>query len=158
MNPNLPAFRCARKTLVAAMLAGVGLAMAADDVVVSGAWVRATVPGQPVAAGYLNITSAHGAALAGVRSDVADSVQMHTMHDDGGVMRMRELERLELPAGQTVRLAPSGTHLMLLQLKKPLRPGDTVALDLSVVDRAGARHVVRAMAPVRATAPQEIKP
>lgn len=158
MNRNLAACRCARATLAAAMLAGAGLAVAADDVVVSGAWVRATVPGQPVAAAYLNITSAHGAALAGVRSDVADTVQMHTMRDDGGVMRMRELERLELPAGQTVRLARSGTHLMLLQLKKPLRPGDMVALDFSVVDRAGALHVVRAMAPVRTAAPQEIKP
>src|SRR5206468_1204376 len=68
--------------------------------------------------------------------------------------KMRELERLELPAGQTVRLAPSGTHLMLLQLKKPLRAGDSVALDLTVVDKAGRSHVVHAIAPVR-TAPQE---
>jgi copper(I)-binding protein/thiol-disulfide isomerase/thioredoxin len=125
-----------------------------DDVAVSDAWARATVPGQPVGAVYLSLTSAHGATLSGVRSDAAGSVQMHSMREEGGVMRMREVERLELPAGQTVRLAPSGTHLMLLQLKRPLRTGDSVALDMTLVDKAGRSHVVHAIAPVR-TAPQE---
>jgi copper(I)-binding protein len=150
----IAAGRLACAALVAAALAGAGLAAAADDVVVTGAWARTTVPGQPVGAAYLDLTSTRGATLTRVSSDVAGAVQMHSMREDGGVMRMRELDRLELPAGQTVRLAPSGTHLMLLQLKHPLRAGDSVALDLTVVDKAGRSHVVHAIAPVR-TAPQE---
>ena len=150
--------RHAHAALAFALLAGASLAAAADDVVVTGAWVRATVPGQPVAAAYLSIASARGATLTHVRSDAAGSVQMHSMSEDGGVMRMRELERLELPAGKTVRLAPAGTHLMLLQLTKPLRPGDSVALDLTVVDRAGVPQVVHAIAPVSTTAPAEASP
>ncbi len=148
----------AHAALAFALLTGAGLAAAPDDVVVTGAWVRAMVPGQPVGAAYLSITSARGATLTHVRSDAAGSVQMHSMSEDGGVMRMRELERLDLPAGKTVRLAPAGTHLMLLQVTKPLRPGDSVALDLTVVDRAGVSKVVHAVAPVRASAPPEIKP
>ncbi len=126
------------------------LAACADDVTVTRAWARATVPGQPVAAAYLDISSAQGAVLTGVRSDAAGAVQMHSMRDDRGVMRMRELGRLELPAGQTVRLAPSGSHLMLLDLKRPLRTGDRIALDLTVVDRAGRSRIVHTIAPVRA--------
>ena len=141
-----------------ALLAGAGQAAAADDVVVTGAWIRATAPGQPVAAAYLSISSARGETLTQVRSDAAGSVQMHSMSEDGGVMRMRELDRLELPPGKTVHLAPAGTHLMLLQLAKPLRPGDSVALDLTVVDRAGVPRVVHAIAPVSTTAPAEARP
>lgn len=122
----------------------------ADDVTVTRAWARATVPGQPVAAAYLDISSAQGAVLSAVRSDAAGAVQMHSMRDDDGVMRMRELERLELPAGQTVQLAPSGSHLMLLELKRPLRIGDRIALDLTVVDKAGRSRIVHTIAPVRA--------
>ena len=126
------------------------LAAGADDVAVSGAWARATVPGQPVAAAYLDILSRQGATLIGVRSDAAGAVQVHSMREDGGVMRMREVERLELPAGQTVRLAPSGTHLMLLDLKRPLRSGDSITLDLTLVDKAGRSRTVHTVAPVRA--------
>ena len=129
-------------------------AAGSDDVAVSDAWARATVPGQPVGAAYLNLTSTRGATLTRIGSDAAGTVQMHAMSEDGGVMRMREVERLELPAGQTVRLAPAGTHLMLLQLKKPLRAGESIALEFTLVDKAGQSRVLRTVVPVR-TAPQE---
>lgn len=154
------ALRTAGAPLAALVLVCVGFAAAAatPDVVVTDAWARPTVPGQPVGAAYLSIMSAQGATLTGVQSDAAGTVQMHSMRQDGNVMRMRALDRLALPADQTVRLAPAGTHLMLLQLKKPLRPGDSVTLDLTVVDKGGGQHIVHAIAPVRATPPEEGKP
>lgn len=126
-------------------------AMAAgmDDIAVSGAWARATVPGQPVAAAYFDIASGQGATLTGVRSDASGAVQVHSMTVDGGVMRVREMEQLALPAGQTVRLAPSGTHLMLLDLRRPLRVGENVTLDLTLLDGSGQSTTVRVLAPVR---------
>ena len=143
--------RLAHIPLAVMALGCFGLAAAASpsDVVVTNAWARPTVPGQTVGAAYLNLTSAHGATLTLVQSDAAGTVQVHAMSNDGDVMRMREVDRLALPAGKTIRLAPSGMHLMLLQLKKPLRPGDSVALDLTVVDKAGGPHIVHAIAPVR---------
>lgn len=138
-----------------ALMPALGLADGSADVVVSRAWVRATVPGQPVAAAYMDVTSAHGGTLTHVAADVAGEVQVHSMRMDGDVMRMRALAQLVLPKGQTVRLAPSGNHLMLLQLKRPLRPGDVVRFDLTVVDARGQRRVVRTVAPVRQSADME---
>ena len=154
------AHRRARAPLAALLLVCVGFAVSAApaDVVVTGAWARPTVPGQPVGAAYLSITSVDGAALTLVQTDVAGTVQVHAMSRDGDVMQMREVVRLLLPAGKTVKLAPSGIHLMLLQLKKPLRPGDSVALYLTVVDKAGGQHVVHVIAPVRATPPEPGRP
>ncbi len=154
------ALRLARVPLTVMALGYFGLAAAASpaDVVVTNAWARPTVPDQAVGAAYLNLTSAHGATLTLVQSDAAGTVQVHAMSNDGDVMRMREVDRLALPAGKTVRLAPSGMHLMLLQLTKPLRAGDSVALDLTVVDQAGGPHVVHAIAPVMTTPLQQGTP
>lgn len=139
-----------RIVLLGLALAGrTAMAAGTDDIAVSGAWARATVPGQPVAAAYFDIASRQAAALTGVRSDVAGAVQVHSMTVDGGVMRMREMERLALPAGQTVRLMPSGTHLMLLDLRRPLRVGESVTLDLTLLDGSGRTKTVRVVAPVR---------
>lgn len=140
-----------------ALMPALALTAGPVDVVVSDAWVRATVPGQPVAAAYMDVTSARGATLAHVAADVAGVVQMHSMRMDGEVMRMRELAQLVLPKGQTVRLAPSGNHLMLLQLKRPLRPGDVVRFDLTVVGASGQRQVVRAVATVRQSVDMETR-
>lgn len=108
------------------------LTACADGVNVANAWVRPPAPGQTVASAYVELTSARDAALVGAGSAVAARVEMHSMTMDGGVMRMRALPRIELPAGQTVKLAPGGMHLMLIDLKQPLRPGATVPLVLSV--------------------------
>jgi copper(I)-binding protein/peroxiredoxin len=119
----------------------------------SEAWARPTLPGQDVAAVYLTLTSARGATLVGVRSDAAQSVQVHDMTMDGDVMKMRERARLPLPAGKAVRLQPGGTHLMMLRMNRPLKTGDQVTLNVSLVDRDGAETVVRVDVPVRTAAP-----
>ncbi len=141
--------RAVGAVILVAVIPALGLAGGPADVVVSHAWVRANAPGQPVAAAYMDVTSARGGTLAHVAADVAGAVQMHSMRMDGEVMRMRELPQLALPKGQTVHLAPSGTHLMLLRLKRPLRPGDMVRFDLTVVDAGGHPHVVRTVAIVQ---------
>lgn len=102
------------------------------SVKVANAWVRAPAPGQKTVAAYLELTSEHDAALVAAGTPAAARVEMHSSSVDGGVMRMRALPRIELPAGQTVKLAPGGNHLMLLEMKQPLKPGDKVALTLSI--------------------------
>lgn len=128
---------------------------AAPDVTVSHAWARSTVPGQPVAAAYFDLRSERGASLTELRSDAAASVQLHEMQRDGDIMRMRELPRLVLPPGQTVHLAPGGTHPMLMQLKRPLRAGETLHLELSLQDASGRREKVRVNVPITDKPPQE---
>ncbi len=99
---------------------------------ISDGWARATVPGQTVGAAYLTITSPKRAQLLAVKTSVAKTVEIHSTSMQEGIMRMRQLKLLELPASETVTLAPMGIHLMLLGLKGPLKEGDEIALELIV--------------------------
>src|SRR3989304_2212313 len=124
------------------------LAGAEAPLVVRGAVVRATVPGQSVAGAYLEIESAAEAQLVGGESDSARAVDIHAMSMDGGVMRMRQLEALRLPAGTAVKLAPGGVHLMLVGVNRVLRPGERVRLTLKAVTSSGKTLSVTVDAPV----------
>lgn len=139
---------------VAVWAPALALGAPASAVVVSDAWVRATAPGQPVAAAYMSIMSSRDGTLEHVAADSAGEVQVHSMWMEGDVMRMRQLRQLPLPAAHKVRLAPAGTHLMLLDLKRPLRAGETVRFTLTVLDASGHRQLVHTAAPVRAEAPE----
>jgi copper(I)-binding protein len=69
---------------------------------------------------------------------------------DAGVMKMRAVERIELPANETVILRPGGYHLMLVDIKRELKAGDRVSLKLIVQDRNGVRSTMQIDAEVRA--------
>lgn len=89
-----------------------------DPIVVSGAWLRPPAPGLQVAAGYFDIVNRGDKSidLVGAASDVAGAVEIHSQTRDGDVMQMRRLDKLTLAPGQTTKLAPGGTHLMLLRV------------------------------------------
>jgi hypothetical protein len=119
-------------------------------------WARATPPGAPVAAAYLDLrnTGAADDALLAVETPLAGRVEIHTMNMEEGVMRMRQVERLDLPAQQSVTMAPGGLHLMLMELNQPLVAGESVVLSLRF-EQAGAMEVSAVVAPVGATAPPQ---
>lgn len=100
---------------------------------------RATAAGQSMGGAYLTLVN-RGAAdrlvSARVGGGLAGSVELHTMSMQGDVMRMRQLDAIDLPAGGTVELKPGGDHLMLVGLKAPLKAGATFALTLKF-ERAG---------------------
>ena len=124
----------------------------AGEVTVSNAWVRASAPGQDSAAVYLRITSQQDARLIAVTSPAADSAEMHSMTHDKGVMKMRELDALSLPAGQEVVLGSGGDHLMLLGLKKPLKVGSKVPLNFTVQFTDRRKEKIEVKAEVRSLA------
>ena len=113
----------------------------AGDIQVENAWARATAPGQDAASVDLTITSKHAATLVGVSTPVAGSAELHSMTSENGMMKMREVKSIELPAGKHVNLGESGYHLMLNGLKAPLKAGDSVPLTLSI--KAGKQGVVK---------------
>lgn len=125
--------------LAAALL--VSFASYAGDIKISGAWTRATALGQDQAGVDLSITSKESATLVGVSSPVAKTVELHSMTTENGMMKMREVKTIELPAGKRVNLGESGYHLMLDGLKAPLKEGDTVPLTLSI--KVGQQEVVK---------------
>ena len=130
-----------------------------ESVTTGNAWVRATVPGQSVAGAYLDITTAAPAALVAVASSVAGKAELHTMSMDGGVMKMRPLAEIELPASRTVSLKPGGNHIMLIDIKRELKVGERVPLKLTVRDSHGASSTLNVDAEVRAvgTAAHQMK-
>lgn len=111
----------------------------AGDLVISQPWSRATPAGAKVASGYLTIANKGTTPdrLLGGSSDAAAKVDIHEMASNGGVMTMRTLDDgVALAPGATVTLAPGGYHLMLTDIKKPLKQGDGVAVTLKF-EKAG---------------------
>ena len=106
-------------------------------------WARPTVPGQSVGGGYLSVqnTGSQPDRLLGASSAAASTVEVHEMRMEGNVMRMREIEALDLPVGKSVTLAPGGLHLMLNGLKAPLKVGDMLPVKLRF-EHAGQIDVV----------------
>lgn len=124
------------KTILVAMLvtlAGCGGPSAPSSIEVAEAWSPETPPGASVAAGYMTIRNGTAAddAIIAMESPVAGAVEVHTMTMEDGMMRMRKVENLEVPAGKSVVLEPGAMHLMLIDLKDPLAAGGRYPLTLT---------------------------
>jgi len=111
----------------------------AGDLVITQAWSRATPGGAKIGGGYLTIEN-KGATpdrLIGGSGEVASKIEVHEMSMKNGVMTMRPLDNgLTIEPGKTVKLAPGGFHLMLFDLKAPLKQGDKVPVTLEF-EKAG---------------------
>jgi copper(I)-binding protein len=119
------------------------------QVSVSQAWVRGTVQGQKATGAFMQLKSADGAALVAAQSPVAAVVEIHEMKMENNVMKMRAIPKLDLPAGQAVDLKPGGYHVMLMDLKQPLKKGDTVPITLKFQGKDGKPQEVEVKAEVR---------
>ena len=95
-------------------------------------YARTTAPGQPTGGGFLKLVNQGASAdkLLSATADVSSRVELHTMRMEGDVMRMRQVDAIELPAGGSVELKPGGMHLMFVELKAPLKAGDKFPLVL----------------------------
>lgn len=116
-------------------------------VVARDAWVREAPAGRAVTGVFLTLQNAGSAARSVVsgRASVGDTLELHEMKRENGMMRMAPVTSIVVPAGGTVELRPGGLHLMLFGLKKPLVPGDTVRVQLTLDDRTQVEFA----APVR---------
>ncbi len=127
----------------------------AGDLVITQPWSRATPGGAKVAGGYLNIENKGSAPdrLVGGSADVAGKFEVHEMAMNNGVMTMRPLDKgLVIEPGKTVKLAPGGYHVMLMDLKGPLKQGDKVPVTLEF-EKAGKVKVSFDVQGVGAQAP-----
>ncbi|MDG1204582.1 MAG: copper chaperone PCu(A)C [Pseudomonadales bacterium] len=109
---------------------------------ISRAWSRATPPGAPMGAIYMDLQN-HSLEQVGIESvstDVAELSEVHQSIEVNGVMRMREVAPFLLPKNRTVSLQPGGKHVMLMRLKQPLKIGSVFTL--LVTDSLGTVHEV----------------
>ncbi len=119
---------------------------------VSNAWARATPAKAENGVAYLTILSPTADRLVSVSSPVAKKAELHTMSMAGMVMQMRPLAGLDIPAGRPVTLKPSGEHIMLLGLDRPLQEGESFPLTLNF-EKAGPLTVTAAVQKLNATGP-----
>ena len=113
-------------------------------------WVRGTVAQQKATGAFMQLQSAQGGKLLSASSSVAGVVEIHEMVMEGTTMKMRAIPGLELPAGKAVELKPGGYHVMLMDLKAPLKDGESVPLTLVVQGKDGKKETIELKAPVKA--------
>lgn len=136
------------RILIAMLVVALGFSAAAQAETAGGligvehVWARATPKGAPNAVVYLTIINRGEVSdsLIGVSSPAADNVQIHQASNENGVSKMRALDALDVLPGTSVKLQPSGIHLMLLQVKQQLKEGETFPLTLNF-EKAGAIEV-----------------
>jgi hypothetical protein len=124
-------------------------------ITITEAWVRETPPGVTVGALYFTISNAtaHADALIVVQTPVGTGAQFHETSMRGGMMQMRSVSSVELPAGSRREFAPGGMHVMLVGLQTPLVAG--ARLPFTARLRGGSE--VRFEATVRSSKTQDIK-
>lgn len=111
--------------------------------VVADAWISEAPPVARNNAAFITLTNGSGKdALLAVESSVSAAVELHTMSMAGGIMRMQRLPLINLAPAETLRMAPGGRHIMLINMKQPLKAGDRVPLTL--VFRKAGRMTVEA--------------
>jgi copper(I)-binding protein len=116
-----------------------------DDIIVSHAWVRAMPPSVKNTAAYMTIENRTGMdiVLQSAGTDVARTVEIHRMEQAGDMMVMKKVDGLRIPAGESVDLRPDGFHLMIINLLKTLKEGETIPLVLYF--EGGYRVTVKAV-------------
>ena len=123
--------------LVALCFIAVVSAPHADEILdIDDAWVAEAPPVAPVMGGYMKIENETNKPISITRASCPDfeTVEIHEMSMSGGMMKMREIESLDVPAGGKVELKPGGYHLMLIKPKQAFKKGDTLTVTLHTAD------------------------
>lgn len=106
------------------------------DVEIDGAYARASIPNVPNSAAFFVIknNSDKDIAITGANSDAAQKNELHTHIKENKMMKMMKIEKLVVPAKSSLELKSGGDHVMLMGLKKELKAGDEISLELSFSD------------------------
>ncbi len=123
-------------------LAALGSAQA-GDITVSNAWARASIGMGKTGAAFMTLknTGKVDDRLVSASSDVAKKVSVHTSLMENGIMKMRPVKAIEVPAGGMVMLKPGGLHIMFMGLKAPFKQGESFTLKLQF-EKAGSIDTV----------------
>jgi copper(I)-binding protein len=124
-------------------------ASAAAQVTVREPWIRATVPAAQATGAFMELVSKQDARLVEVRSPAAGIIEIHQMSMKDDRMMMSAVESLDLPAGKPVALASGGYHIMMMDLKRQMKAGDTVPMTLVIEQKGKKRETVEVQVPVK---------
>lgn len=106
------------------------------DIEIEGAYARASIPNVPNSAAFFVIknNSDKDIAITSANSDIAEKNELHTHIKENKMMKMMKIEKLVVPAKSSLELKSGGDHIMLMGLKKELKAGDEISLELSFSD------------------------
>ena len=106
------------------------------DVEIDGAYARASIPNVPNSAAFFVIknNSDKDIAITSANSDIAEKNELHTHIKENQMLKMMKIEKLVVPAKSSLELKSGGDHVMLMGLKKELKAGDEINLELSFSD------------------------
>jgi copper(I)-binding protein len=129
----------------------------AKAIVVEHPWARATPAGAKTGAAYATLVNNGSSAdrLLSATTSLAGKVQFHSVSEENGVSRMREMHTVEVGPGAKVTFSPGGMHIMLVELKQPLKEGQTFPLTLNF-EKAGKVDVTVSVAKVGAMQPGDM--
>lgn len=102
----------------------------AHNAAVTNAYARPTLDGVTTGVAYLTLTSPHDDALTGVTTDAAGKAELHDHLMEDGIMRMRQVKEVALKGGTPARMGSGGLHIMMFDMKRALKAGDTLTLTL----------------------------
>ena len=117
-------------------------------------WMRATPPGAKVAGGFMTVTN-KGASpdrLIAAASPVAERVELHVHVHEAGMMKMKHVAGFDIPANGQFVLKPGGAHLMFVDIKRPIKQGETIPVRLKF-EKAGELKVEYPVAGLGAMGP-----
>jgi len=120
------------------------------QVTVTAPWIRATVPQAKATGAFMQLQSAQDVRLIEVRSSVAGIIEIHQMEMVGQMMKMHAVSGIDLAAGKPMNLASAGYHIMLMDLKRQLKEGETVPLTLVVRNKRKELETIELAVPVKA--------
>lgn len=138
-----------KKQFFALAMACAFAASAAAQVSVKEPWIRATVPAGQATGAFMQLQSAQDARLVEVRTPVAGIVEIHQMSMKGDRMMMAAVDYIDLPAGKPVALASGGYHIMMMDLKRQMKAGETVPMTLVFENKDKKRESVELKVPVK---------
>lgn len=124
-------------------------ASAAAQVTVREPWIRATVPAAQATGAFMELVSAQDTRLVEVRTPAAGIVEIHQMAMQGDRMMMSAVDGIDLPAGKPVALASGGYHIMMMDLKRQMKAGDSVPMTLVFQKKGKKRETVEVQVPVK---------
>ena len=121
---------------------------AASEIVVSDAWIAPPIGNRDFTAGFMTIrNSGADTELVAVECAMVKKLELHTMEESGGMMRMKMVPSIPLPRGQSVKLHPGGLHLMFLGLREKIAARDRLTLTLTFSDGPAAVRKRRETSP-----------
>ena len=139
-----------KRIIIAAAISAAFILPAHAQLAVKDPWVRATVPSQKATGAFMQLTATENSRLVEAQSPVAGVVEIHEMTMEKDVMKMRALPNgIDLPAGKGVELKPGGYHVMLMDLKRQMKEGDTVPMTLVVEGKDKKRTSMEIKVPVK---------